>query len=73
MPLKDVGRLTAWKTVEQAPKSRAYRRIQATRKMMGTAIGKINGKDRSIRVSAGDETDEKGSLVEGKRAEVSVM
>lgn len=73
MPLKDVGRLTAWKTVEQAPKSRAYRRIQATRKMLGTTLGKLNGKNRSIQVANENGGDESTLLVEGRKEEVVVM
>jgi hypothetical protein len=73
MPLRDVGRLTAWKTVEQAPKSRAFRRIQGTRKMLGSTLGKLNGKDKSNREVEEDATDESAPLVERKKAEVSVM
>ena len=71
MPLRDVGRLTAWKTVEQAPKSRAVRRIQATRKMFGTTIGKPANKDKN---NATDNTSEELiPLIDGKKSEVSVI
>jgi hypothetical protein len=40
--------------------------------MLGSTIGKLNGEDKTIRID-GDEADERTPLVEGKRAEVSVM
>jgi hypothetical protein len=71
MSLRDVGCLTAWKTVEQEPKSRAFRRIQATRKMLGTKIGKLN-KNKDVLVSTEkDKID--SALIYNKKAEVSVM
>lgn len=71
MPLRDVGRLTAYKTIEQAPKSRAFRRIQGTRKMLGTKMGK-NSKDGDIRISDGNDTIDVGQI-DIKKAEVSVL
>jgi hypothetical protein len=71
MPLRDVGRLTAWKTVEQAPKSRAFRRIQATRKMLGTKIGKLS-RNKDVIVST-EEDKADAALIDNKKEEVSVM
>lgn len=70
MPLKDVGRLTAWKTVEQAPKSRAIRRIQAQRKMMGTKLRM--SKDKLLGTTTGGAGDENDPLVSARKVEVTV-
>ncbi|KAI6212934.1 CBN-NCX-1 protein [Aphelenchoides besseyi] len=71
LPLREVGRLTANKTLNSAPKSRAFRRIQATRKMFGTKLNKPNNHKESVRVSA--EGSEETQPLMDRAAEVTVV
>ncbi|KAH7716619.1 Protein NCX-1 b [Aphelenchoides avenae] len=43
MTLSQIGRMTAWETLLEAPKSRAYRRIQATRLLTGGCLPTVKG------------------------------
>ncbi|KAI6230032.1 CBN-NCX-1 protein [Aphelenchoides fujianensis] len=72
MNLREVGRLTAWRTVNEAPKSRAFRRIQATRKMLGTKL-KINARNESVRAAAQNDEETEPLFVETKSPEVTVV
>ncbi|CAD5223464.1 unnamed protein product [Bursaphelenchus okinawaensis] len=76
MPLNEVARLTAIKTVKKEPKSRAFRRIQASRGLSGGKVKKpvVDIIPSMTTYTLVDPSSDAGeSLVENNNSEVSVF